>query len=172
MSNFVGRVFSWAGCSNSGVDWALSAASHTVTGVAGLLGAYDGPPDIWRLDEMLSPNVAVCAIFFHVTPKWCLIDKASEKEQCDKQLCKQIMNAVLLSAQSSCNESERLQSKTFVRGPTSFFITCWGHPLKNFVEVKIVHLLLGAIRLLEHILSIKEKIWGVSRQSVLKIIRK
>ena len=136
MSNFVGRVLSWAGCSNSGVDWALSAASHTVTGVAGLLEAFDGPPDIWRRDKMLSPNVAVCAFLVHVTPKLCLIDKASAKEQCDKQLCKQIMNAVLLSAQSSCNESERLQSKTFVLGPTSFFITCLRSPFEELCRGK------------------------------------
>ena len=36
---------------------------------------------------------------------------------------------VLLSAESSCDESERLQSKIFVLGPTSFVITFFCHPV-------------------------------------------
>ena len=40
------------------------------------------------------------------------------------------MHVVLLSVQSSCDESERLQSKTFVQGPNQVcFSFLGGHPI-------------------------------------------
>ena len=56
----------------------FSAASRMVTGVAGLLEPFDGPPDIWRCDAKRSRNVA--EFLAHVTPKFCILDKASLKE--------------------------------------------------------------------------------------------
>ena len=83
------------------VDCALSAWNRLIT----LLTFVGVTPSFRTMSQLLIP----CSCNTKILSRWLCIYKITV--QFDKQFCKQIMNVVLLSAQSSCDESERLRSK-------------------------------------------------------------